>query len=249
MTPAVTDANQRGSNGDWAFFADRLIDGTGAPAISDAVLVVSDGLIKEVGKRDNVKVPPHIKTIHHKNETVLPGFIDSHNHPTLKPIGNVFADYMGQFYDPDARLTARSARNLRVDFLSGVTTLRVVGDLNFVDVILAQEVRDGIIPGPNIIPSGPRLGPTGGHVWIKEWAVDGPENIRRTIREYVEKGSQIIKLGLLDEGPNKTSYSAEELSAAVSEAHKLGVPIAAHCTGEYGSSILACLKAGVDAIE
>ena len=248
MTPK-TDVSRLGTDGDWAIFADQIIDGTGNPAIFDAVLVVSGGLIKDVGKRQDVQVPPHAKVIQCKNETILPGFIDSHNHPTLKPIGAVFADYMGQFYDPDARLTARSARNLRVDFLSGVTTLRVVGDLNFVDVILAQEVQEGIIPGPNIIPSGPRLGPTGGHLWIKEWAVDGAENIRNTIREYVEKGSQIIKLGLLDEGPSKTSYSPEELSAAVSEAHKLGVPVAAHCTGEYGSSILACLKAGVDAIE
>lgn len=249
MATPKRDVKESGTNGDWAIIADRMIDGTGGPVISDAVMTVSGGLITAVGKRENVKVPPHLKVIHCKNETVLPGFIDTHNHPTLKPIGAVFADYMGQFYDPDARLTARSARNLRVDFLSGVTTLRVVGDLNFVDVILAQEVKDGIIPGPNIIPSGPRLGPTGGHVWIKEWAVDGPENIRRTIREYVGKGSQIIKLGLLDESPTKTSYSPEELSAAVSEAHKLGVPVAAHCTGEYGSSILACLKAGVDAIE
>jgi imidazolonepropionase-like amidohydrolase len=249
MAATVNQSKQADQGSEWAVSADRIIDGTGAPAISDAILIVRDGRIKEIGKRDKVKLPSNVKVTHYRNETILPGLIDSHNHPTLKPIGAVFADYMGQFYDPDARLTARSARNLRIDFLSGVTTIRVVGELNFVDVILEKEVRDGIIPGPKIIPSGPRLGPTGGHVWIKEWAVDGAENIRKAIQDYVSKGSRIIKLGLLDDGPDKTSYSDEELSAAVSEAHKLGVPVAAHCTGEYGSSIICSLRAGVDAIE
>ena len=249
MDAAANQSKRSGDSSEWAVSADRIIDGTGAPAITDAILIVRDGRIKEIGKRDKIKPPGSVKVTHYPNETILPGLIDSHNHPTLKPIGAVFADYAGQFYDPDARITARSARNLRIDLLSGVTTIRVVGELNFVDVILEKEVQDGIIPGPNIIPSGPRLGPTGGHVWIKEWAVDGPENIRKAIRDYVAKGSRIIKLGLLDDGPDKTSYSDEELSAAVSEAHKLGVPVAVHCTGEYGSSIISSLKAGVDAIE
>jgi imidazolonepropionase-like amidohydrolase len=238
-----------GSERMWAVAADRILDGTGASAIVDGLLLIDGSTITQVGKRSAVKVPKGVAIKEYKNQTILPGLIDSHNHPTLKPIGAVFDDYKGQFYDPDARLSSRSARNLRIDLLSGVTTIRVVGELNFVDVILAQEVRDGIIPGPKIIPSGPRLGPTGGHVWIKEWSVDGPESIRVVVREYVEKGSKLIKIGLLDEGPEKTSYSDDELKAVVDEAHRLGVPVAAHCTGEYGSSILACLRTGVDAIE
>src|SRR5215472_6927416 len=165
MTVVESQANRTDSGTEWAVSADRIIDATGAPAITDAILIVRDGRIKEIGKRDKIKPPASVKVTHYPNETILPGLIDSHNHPTLKPIGTVFADYAGQFYDPDARITARSARNLRLDLLSGVTTIRVVGELNFVDVILEKEVHDGTIPGPNVIPSGPRLGPTGGHVW------------------------------------------------------------------------------------
>jgi imidazolonepropionase-like amidohydrolase len=249
MTAGTDRVNHGDQNGEWAVRADRIIDGTGAPPISDAVLVVRDGRIKQIGATSTIKLSPQMEVYNYPHETILPGFIDTHNHPTLKPIGAEFKDYMSQFYDPDARLATRAARNLRVDLLSGVTTIRVVGELNFVDVILAAEVQDGIIVGPNIIPSGPRLGPTGGHVWIPEWCVDKPENIRKTVRDYISKGSRLIKLGLLDESEEKTSYSDEELSAAVEEAHSLGVPVAVHCTGEWGSSILHCLKAGVDAIE
>jgi imidazolonepropionase-like amidohydrolase len=249
MTPGTDQANRDGQGGEWAVVADRVIDGTGAPPISDAVLVVKDSRIQAIGKRHEIKLSPNTQLSEYRNETILPGFIDTHNHPTLKPIGAEFKDYKGQFYDPDAQLATRATRNLRVDLLSGVTTIRVVGELNFVDVILAAEVQDGIIVGPNIIPSGPRLGPTGGHVWIPEWYVDEPENIRKVIRDYVSKGSRLIKLGLLDESPEKTSYSDDELQAAVQESHSLGVPVAVHCTGEWGSSILHCLKAGVDAIE
>jgi imidazolonepropionase-like amidohydrolase len=249
MTPEVGKITEMEQDQQWAVSADLLIDGTGAPPIAHAILVIRNGRIEAVGERNKVELQPGTKVYNYPKETILPGLIDAHNHPTLKPIGLEFKDYKGQFYDPDARLATRSTRNLRVDLLSGVTTIRVVGELNFVEVILGEEIRNGIILGPKIIPSGPRLGPTGGHVWIKEWSVDRPENIRQTIREYVAKGSRIIKLGLLDENPRDTSYSDEELSAAVEEAHSLGVPVAAHCTGEWGSSILHCLTNGIDVIE
>ena len=203
MTPDVGRMMEMKKDQQWAVHADLLIDGTGAPPIDDGILVIRNGRIELVGERNKVALPPGTKVYNFPKETILPGLIDAHNHPTLKPIGAEFKDYKGQFYDPDARLASRSTRNLRVDLLSGVTTIRVVGELNFVEVILDEEIRNGIILGPKIIPSGPRLGPTGGHVWIKEWSVDQPENIRQAIREYVAKGSRVIKLGLLDENPKR----------------------------------------------
>jgi len=237
-----------GQQAEWAVKAARLIDGTGVSPIRKGVVAVRGDRIAAVGLESAVEIPPRVPVLDLGDETLLPGFIDTHNHPTLKPIGTDLS-YFNQFYDPQARQTARAVRNLRIDLLSGVTTVRVVSELNFIDVTLAKDIEDGIIPGPWVLPSGPRLAPTGGHLWIPEWAVEGPENIRRTIRNYVSHGSRLIKLGLLDESPDKTSYSEAELSAVVSEAHGLGVPVTAHCTGLWGSSIRLALKAGVDVIE
>jgi imidazolonepropionase-like amidohydrolase len=235
---------------EWAVRAERMIIGDGTSPIQDAVLLLRGDRILAAGPGRTVELSPDIPVIDLGKETLLPGFIDTHNHPSLKPIGSKPSDYIpGQFYDPDARLANRAIRNVRADLLAGVTTLRCVGELSFLDVVLAADIENGLVAGPHVLPSGPRLGPSGGHVWIPEWAVDGPDNIRRAIREYVERGSKIIKLGLLDDGAEKTSYSEAELLAAVDESHRLGVPVAAHCTGLWGSSIRHCLKTGVDVIE
>lgn len=235
----------------WAVRAARLIDGSGNPPIENAILVVAEDSIAAVGRASEVHVGPDVTVIDLDTDTVLPGLIDTHNHPTLKPIGTGTdaSGYIKQFYDPEAVLATRAIRNLRIDLLGGATTVRVVGELAFVDVAMAKVIEEGLIPGPRVIPSGPRLAPTGGHVWIPEWFVDGPESIRRVIREYVSKGALLIKIGLLDEGPDKTSYSPEELEAVVGEAHAHDIPVAAHCTGQWGSSIVLSLRAGVDVVE
>jgi imidazolonepropionase-like amidohydrolase len=238
---------------EWAIKAGRLIDGTESTPIANGLLLVRGDRIAAVGSEAEVKLPAHVQIYDLGNETVLPGLIDTHNHLTPRPIGHEgtgMSEYVGQFRDPEALMTARAVRDLRMNLLSGVTTVRVVGELNFIDVSLATAVEQGLdVPGPRILPSGPRLSPTGGHNWIPEWAVDGPENIRHRIREYVSRGSRLIKIGLLDEGPDQTSYNDEELSAVATEAHGLGVPVTAHCTGLWGSSIRHAVKAGVDVIE
>jgi imidazolonepropionase-like amidohydrolase len=234
---------------EWGVRAARLIDGTGRAPIEKALLVVQGERVAAVGPASELKPPPGLPVLDLGDETVLPGLIDTHNHLSLRPIGQDFGDYFSQFYDPESLVTARSVRHLRVDLLTGVTTVRVVGELDFVDVKLGAAVDEGLIAGPRIVPSGPRLGPWGGHVWIPQWSVGGAANIRHTIREYVARGARLIKLGLLDETQETTSYSDEELTAAVDEAHGLGVPVAAHCTGLWGSSIRHSLENGVDCIE
>ncbi len=237
--------------GMWAVRASLLVDGTGGQPVQDGLLVVNGDQIVAVGSAAQVRLNPNVRVYNLDGETVLPGLIDTHNHPTLKPIGtgSDASAYLSQFYDSETTMAARAVRNLRVDLLGGVTTARVVGELSFVDVSLAKAIAQGLVPGPRIIPSGPRLAPTGGHVWIPEWAVDGPDNLRHAIRNYVAKGAQLIKIGLLDEGSDMTSYTAEELAAIVGEAHHLGVPVTAHCTGRWGSSIRLSLRAGVDVVE
>ena len=245
---ASSDSN--GKSREWAVRAKLAVVGDGKTTIDRAVMLIRGEHLAAVGSERDLKLTPGTEVVDLGDETLLPGFIDTHNHPSLKPIGAVASDYIpSQFYDPDARITARAVHNLRLDLLCGVTTLRCVGELNFIDVVLASDVHHHLVAGPGIIPSGPRLGPTGGHVWIPEWSVDGPENIRRVIKGYVEQGSKLIKIGLLDEEPEKTSYSEAELRAITDESHRLGVPVAAHCTGAWGSSIRACVKTEVDVIE
>src|ERR1043165_9460211 len=60
--------------------AARLIDGTGAPAITNAVVIVTDNKITAVGDAASVRIPSGAKVIDLGNVTLLPGFIDAHTH-------------------------------------------------------------------------------------------------------------------------------------------------------------------------
>ncbi|HUR35592.1 MAG TPA: hypothetical protein VM032_17435, partial [Vicinamibacterales bacterium] len=57
-----------------------LIDGTGRPPLSDAVVVVEGSRIKAVGTRGQVAYPPNATVISVSGRTVLPGLIDGHVH-------------------------------------------------------------------------------------------------------------------------------------------------------------------------
>src|SRR5687768_4732630 len=72
--------------------AARLIDGTGAPVINNAIVIVTDNKITAVGDARSVRVPSNAKVIDLGNATVLPGFIDAHTHL----IGRVLGDPDGQ---------------------------------------------------------------------------------------------------------------------------------------------------------
>ena len=58
----------------------NLIDGTGAPAVEDAVIVIEGSTIKAVGTGSDTSIPDGAQIIDASGRTVVPGFIDSHVH-------------------------------------------------------------------------------------------------------------------------------------------------------------------------
>ncbi|MBC8224362.1 amidohydrolase family protein [Candidatus Bathyarchaeota archaeon] len=58
----------------------NLIDGTGGPAVKDAVIIVEGSTIKSVGTGSDVSIPDGAQVIDASGKTVVPGFIDSHVH-------------------------------------------------------------------------------------------------------------------------------------------------------------------------
>jgi imidazolonepropionase-like amidohydrolase len=84
--------------------------------------------------------------------------------------------------------------------------------------------------------------------------VDGPDGIRRAVREQVKYGADWIKYysdrryfmrdGALHSWVN---FTDDEVKALVDEAHRLGRKVAAHAMGREG--IESALRAGADTIE
>jgi len=84
--------------------------------------------------------------------------------------------------------------------------------------------------------------------------VDGPDEIRKAVRQQVKHGADWIKFYAdrnyyLEGGKlrSKVNFTPEETRAIVAEAHRLDRRVAAHAMGRDG--ILAALEAGVDSIE
>jgi imidazolonepropionase-like amidohydrolase len=81
----------------------------------------------------------------------------------------------------------------------------------------------------------------------------GVEGVRRLVRADLSRHVDVIKVfatdraGLLTSDPRKRLLSDAELAAAVEEAHKAGVPVAAHAHGDGGAA--AAVRAGVNTIE
>jgi len=242
-----------------------LVDGTGGPAINNAVIVVNDNKIAAVGQSGSVSIPANVKVIDLGDVTLLPGFIDAHTHL----IGRVLGDPEGEMSivkDYESFGAILGVIHARDTLMAGFTSVRNVGATGrFDDMALRKAINEGWIPGPRIETAGHALGITGGHCdangfrpglldpSIADGVANGLEQIRAAVRYQIKYGADVIKTcatgGVLSEGDavGATQYSFEELKALVDEANKLDRKVAAHAHGTEG--IKLAVRAGVSSIE
>jgi imidazolonepropionase-like amidohydrolase len=193
--------------------------------------------------------------------------IDAHTHILLQ--GDITSeDYDNQILKESTPYrTIRATVAVRTSLLNGFTTLRDVETEGamYADVDVKTAINRGVIPGPRLFVSTRALAPTGmypvtGYSW--ELAMpsgvqiaDGPEELRKAVREQVKYGADWIKFYadrryfVAADGRVRSwvNYTDEELQAIVQEAHRLGRKVAAHAIGWDG--IDAALRAGVNSIE
>jgi len=244
--------------------AARMIDGTGAAPVRNAVIVVTGDRITAVGTAAAVTIPAGATIIDLGDATLLPGFIDTHIHIIGRTLGDPMAD-LASVKDFKAYGAILGVANAEKTLMAGFTTVRVVGSGDFDDMALRQAIDDGRVPGPRMQNAGHSLGITGGHCdengfrpglidpGVKEGVANGPDEVRAAVRYQVKYGADVIKTcatgGVLSEGDavGTTQYTYEEMKAMVDEAAKLERKVAAHAHGTEGIKIAT--RAGVASIE
>jgi len=249
--------------------AAHLIDGKSDVVQNDVAVIVQGERIVAVGRQADVssRVPSGAQTIDLGGATILPGLIDNHTHVLLQ--GDITAaDYDEQLLKESIPYRAiRATAAVRTGLMNGFTTIR---DLEtegamYADVDLKTAIARGVIPGPRMFVATRAMAPTGtypllGYSWELKMPegvqiVDGPEDIRKAVREEAKYGADWIKfyadrryyLGSDGRLRSWVNFTDEELKMLVGEAHRLGKKVAAHAIGWDG--IDAALRAGVNTIE
>lgn len=231
-----------------------VIDGTGK-APYQATVTVDQGRIAGIVQAGDSSVPPGSRlpraegqVIDGRGRFLLPGLVDAHNH-----LGLELGDEEAQMLEADALVALRAARRARANLRTGITTMRTLGEKNFVDVAYRRAIEESDIPGPRVQISGPAIVRTAGHGYYLGVQVDGPVDIRRAIRRNVSCGVEWIKMIVTGGGstrsssPSATEFTKDEIYAGIDEASMRGLPVAVH--GHGGPAIDWCLEAGVTSIE
>ena len=130
--------------------AQRLFDGH--TFVEPARVVIAGGVVVAVGA--DVAEPT---TVDLGGVTLLPGLVDCHQHLVFDGVGTLEEQVSGR---TDEELFERAWTQARRALVGGVTTLRDLGDRNFITIGLR-----GDIDLPTIVCSGPPITTVQGHCW------------------------------------------------------------------------------------
>ena len=199
--PLISQANE----GVIAFVGARIIDGTVAAPLEDAVLIVRDGRIQAVGPRADVSIPAQATRIDVSGKTLMPGLINAHGH-----VGDVIG-LEGGHYTTDNLL-----RQLSLYARYGITTVNSLGN----DAQQGFELRD----------SQYRIDLRRARLYVAGSVVVGDSEaaIRDEVNRNADLGANYIKVRIDDNLGRTTKMPAHLFQALVDQAHIRRLPVAVH---------------------
>jgi len=187
-----------------------------------------------------------------KGGYVLPGLWDVHEH-----LGDLYPDpnhvMLGE---STVTRSIRAGRNAMDALRVGITSIRVVGEENYLDLAWKKAFNSGLMVGPRLFVCGKAIIATGGHGHDFPGSVveiDGPFEMRKAVREQLKHGVDQIKLAVtggvatMGETMQESQLLLDEIQAATEIAHQKGKRVAVHAGGPAG--VKTAIRGGVDSIE
>ena len=248
------------TSAEYALVADYVIDGKSDDPLKNKVILVSGKKIVSIIDID--AIPEKYTVINLPETTLMPGMVNAHEHPLLYQ-----SDYQnGHLQASSAFKALIGLKTLQRLLASGWTSIRVMGDgdIYYANQDIRKAIDRDMFLGPRLTGAAHYISITGGGGDINylspEQAViadgliaDGPHEIRKAIRQEIKFGSDWIKIMVtgafmsVGDNPENVSFSPEELRAAVEEAARHNIPVAAHAHATEG--INQAVIAGVRSIE
>lgn len=201
----------------------------------------------------------HHETIDVQGMTVMPGLITCHLHPDFYQLSP--GDPQGKEFPPGVQM-ALGIRTCRVLLESGFTGYVGASCAHDIDAQLKIAIAEGIISGPRIRACGHHIGTTGDLLNSYRWwthqetpgtdlYADGPDALRKLVRQEIGRGVEIIKLfagsGHGIPGRTNRNMATDEIAAVVTAAHDRGAMVRAHVATK--DIMMECIKLGVDILD
>ncbi len=199
--------------------------------LQDQTVLIADGRIERIAAASSCAMDPSIVRIDGRGKFLMPGLCDMHVHIGLPLLE------AGPATLDSAELYEDAASELLFYLANGVTTVRNMSGAEF-HVRLADEVRNGLRPGPHIASTSPILDGIP-PVWSFGVAVTTRADARSAVERARAAGFVAMKVY------NRLSLPAyRHLAGAAAEA---GLPVVGHVPFDVG--LMGCLEAGQSSIE
>ena len=213
----------------------------------ESTVTISGNTIQEVRQKSSLSEDG--KIIDMRGYYLLPGLINVHNN-----LSHVFPFKDINLSESPAETVLRCYRAAHDALLSGVTTLRTVGEIHRADLSLRKMIDTKWVDGPRIIAGGKGLCITGGHgSHLGQVEADNPDEFRKAARKELALGAQHLKIfitgGIAVKGETfeEPQMTEEEMRAVATVARSKGTYVCAHAGSSHPISI--AIRAGVKCIE
>ncbi len=213
----------------------RLIDGTGAPPVEQATIVMSRGRVTAVGPAASVEIPAGATRIDVSGKTIVPGLIGAHTHIAIQRREGESAEYPGLWFDERSKLSDREQLigDLRIWADFGITSIFSMGEdqnrgfTTPAQVMEVVKLRDeqgyaaeqGQLDRSRVFLSGVSMRGIGGEI---AGQASGEECRQAVIHRTGVYRSDFIKINV-----SKT-MTPDIYAECIDEAHKRGVKVLAH---------------------
>jgi len=232
-----------------AYVGATLVDGTGAPPVANAVVLVREGRIVCAGPASACAVPGSVAVTDARGSFIVPGLVDAHVH--FAQTG--WADGRPDAFDVRAahpyeetqrELRTRPERFFRSYVCSGVTSVFDVGGYAWSFDLPARAENDPL--APRVRAAGPLLSTI--DFWLNLPAerqfifLKDEAAAREGVRYLAVRGAQAVKVWYIVTQARPVEASEAAVLAAGDEARKHGLPLIVHATGLAEAKV--ALKAG-----
>ena len=223
---AAPVADERAERGDLLVIDNaRVFDGE--RDLGTVALVLRDGRIERIEAAGSEVLPADVERIDYSGRHIIPGLVNAHAH-----VGNTEGTEHGdRFYTRDIVV-----RDLRQFQAYGVTTLVSLGMNGAAFPQIRAEVAGDPGLGAQLFGAGSGVGtpdgaPPAANMGLEQDPVARPTDAasaREAVRAQAETGVDVIKLWVDDLGGKAPAMTPEVYRAAIEEAHRHDLLVAAH---------------------